>query len=130
MIGLPFPDIVEAHWAWFGIALLMSTGFAVLWSPKRRKVIGNLRYVAGWWVIVGPALFGAVCVRGGYALALQERGVNGLLAQLAGLVIGFGFILLARGLTWLFPPTAWLLREWRRANREASVFRNAFRPRG
>ena len=125
-----YPDIVGAHWAWFGVALLVSTLFAFIWSPKRRKAIGSLRYLAAWWVIAGPALFGAICVRGGYVLRFQERGMNLVLAQLCGVLLGFGFILLARTATWLFPPTAWLLREWRRAHREASIFRNAFRPRG
>ena len=127
MVG---PDIVEAHWAWFGVSLLVSTVFAVMWSPKRRAVIGSVRYVAAWWVIVGPALFGAICIRGGYALAFQERGQSPLIGQCFGVLIAFVFILSVRAFTWLFPPTAWLLREWRRAHREASIFRNAFRKPG
>jgi hypothetical protein len=116
------PDLTEAHFAWFAIALFFSVVFAALWSPRRRRVIGSLRYLLAWVVIAAPALFGAICVRGGYALALREQGVNAFLAQGAGLFIGLIFILIARIALMLFPPSAWLLKEWRRANREASVF--------
>jgi len=80
-------------------------------------------------LIAGPALFGAICVRGGYALSLQEQGMNGVLAQMIGLVAGLIFILLARSTCMLFPPSARLLKEWRRANREASLLGRVFRPR-
>ncbi len=116
------PDITEAHYAWFAIALFFSMAFAFLWSPRRRRVIGSVRYLAAWAAIAAPALFGAVCVRGGYALALREQGMNPILAQGAGLFCGLIFILIARIALMLFPPSAWLLKEWRRANREASVF--------
>ncbi len=127
--GLILPDIVGAHYAWFGVSLLVSTAFAAMGSPRRRRIIGGVRYLAAWVLIAGPALFGAICVRGGYALALQERGMNGVLAQVIGLVAGLMFILLARIASMLFPPSAWLLKEWRRAHREASLLRRAFRPR-
>ena len=124
------PDITAAHYAWFGLALGFSTLFASLVSPRRRRVIGSGRYLAGWVALIGPALFGAVCVRGGYALAYQEQGMNFILAQLAGSIWGLIFILIARLLLGLFPPTAWLIKEWRRANREASRLRALFRRRG
>jgi hypothetical protein len=123
------PDVTEAHLAWFGVALLTSTVFAAVWSPNRRKVIGSVKYLAAWWVIALPALFGAICVRGGYVLTLQEGGMNPVLAQFLGALCGLIFILIARLVLILFPPSAWLLKEWRRANREASVFRRVLRSR-
>ena len=123
------PDITAAHYAWFGVSLLISTAFAALWSPRRRRIIGSFKYLSAWVLIAAPALFGAICVRGGCALALQERGMNGVLAQMIGLAAGLMFILLARIASMLFPPGAWLLKEWRRANREASLLRRVFRPR-
>ena len=123
------PDIIGVHYAWFGVSLILSTAFAALWSPRRRRIIGSFRYLSAWVLIAAPALFGAVCVRGGYALALQERGMNGVLAQLIGLAAGLMFILLARIASMLFPPSAGLLKEWRRANREASLLARVFRPR-
>lgn len=121
------PDITEAHYAWFGVSLSLSMVFAAVWSPRRRAVIGSARYLAAWGLIAGPALFGAVCVRGGYALAYQEQGMNGVLAQFAGALWGLGFIVIARIVLMVFPPTAWLLKEWRRAHREASVLRRVLR---
>lgn len=128
-MSFAWPDISEAHYAWFAIALFISTALAAVWSPKRRRVIGSVKYLAGWWLIAGPPLFGAICVRGGYALAYQETGINGLLAQFVGAIYGLIFILIVRIALMLFPPSAWLLKEWRRANREASVFRRALNPR-
>lgn len=124
-----WPDISEAHYAWFGIALFISIALAALWSRKRRRVIGSAKYLAAWVLIAGPPLFGAICIRGGYALAYREAGMNGLLAQFLGAIWGLMFILFARIALMLFPPSAWLLKEWRRANREASVFRDVLRPR-
>jgi MFS family permease len=123
------PDITASHYAWFGASLLIAAAFAMQWSPRRRRIIGSFRYLAAWGLIAGLALFGAICVRGGYALALQEQGMNGVLAQILGLLAGLMFILLARIGFILFPPAAGLLKEWRRANREASLLRRMFRPR-
>ncbi len=122
------PDITEAHYVWFGIALIVSVLFAALVSPRRRRAIGSAKYLLAWAVIVSPALFGAVCVRGGYALAYREEGMNGLLAQFLGSIWALTFILVVRIALLLFPPSAWLLKEWRRANREASILRRALRP--
>ena len=119
------PDIAEAQYAWFAVALFVSMWVAILVSPRRRRIIGTLSFLAARLLIAGPALFAAVCVRGGYALALQERGLNGALAQAIGIAAGMVFLILARIVLMLFPPSARLLKEWRRANWEASPLRRA-----
>lgn len=121
------PDVTAAHYAWFGGSLLASTAFVFLTSPRRRRVIGNGRFMAAWVLIAGTALFAAVCVRGGYSLAFKEGGMNGVLAQMAGTGIGLIFLVLVRIGLLLFPPSAWLLKEWRRANREASPLARVFK---
>ena len=124
------PEITGAELAWFGGMMCVSVFLAALISPRRRRAIGSFKYLFAWAVIVAPALFGAICIRGGYALTYKEAGMNPFEAQVLGGLWGIGFIIVARIALLLFPPSAWLLREWQRANREASLVRAAFRPRG
>ena len=123
------PDITAFHYAAFGVALLLSTVFTTMLSPRRRKALGPFQFIFAWLLVAGPALFVAVCVRGGYALAFQEGGMNGVLAQLAGSGIGLGVLLLPRIGLMLFPPSAGLLKEWRRATWEASFLGRVFTSR-
>ena len=111
-------------------ALVLALGLAVFWviSPRRRQAVGDLRFMLGRVLIVGVPLFGVIVVRGAVALGLRAEGWNMVSANLVGLFWGLVFIVVARIAVRLFPPTAWLLKEHRRAHREASWVRAWLRP--
>ncbi len=123
-------DMTEAQLTWCGVLLTLGLVFTFATSPRRRRAVGGARFMAGRFLILGAALFGVVVVRGAIALGHVEQGENRILAQLTGVFWGGVFALASRIALALFPPTAWLLKEHRRAHREASFLRAAFRPRG
>jgi prolipoprotein diacylglyceryltransferase len=116
-------DVTEAQVAWFGVVLALGLLFTFAMSPRRRRAIGGARFMAGRALILCAALFGVVVVRGAVALGHVEAGENPFLAQLTGIFWGGAFAFFARLALILFPPTAWLLKEHRRAHREASFLR-------
>ena len=111
---------------WFGVVLAFGLAFTALTSPRRRKAVGDVRFMAGHALRFGAPLFGVIVVRGAVTLGHVQAGENVLLANLNGIVWGFVFAILARLFLILFPPTAWLLKEHRRAHREASFLRAVF----
>ncbi len=119
-------DMTEAQLAWFGVLLAIGMVFTFAISPRRRAAVGGARFMAGRVLILGTALFGVVVVRGAVALGHVEQGENPILAQLTGVFWGGVFAIFARLFLILFPPTAWLLKEHRRAHREASLVRAFF----
>ena len=119
-------DMTEAQLAWFGVLLAVGLIFTFAISPRRRAAVGGARFMAGRLLILGTALFGVVVVRGAIALGHKELGENAILAQLTGVFWGGVFAIFARLALILFPPTAWLLKEHRRAHREASLLRAFF----
>ncbi len=119
-------DMTDAQLAWFGVLLTVSLVFTFAISPRRRRAVGSARFMTGRVLILGTALFGVVVVRGAVALGHVEQGENVILAQLTGVFWGGVFAIFARLFLILFPPTAWLLKEHRRAHREASFLRAMF----
>ncbi len=119
-------DVTQAQIAWFSVMLTLGLLFTWMTSPRRRRAIGDLRFMAGRALILGTALFGVIVVRGGLAHGHVESGQNPILAQLNGVFWGGVFAIFARLFLTLFPPTAWLLKEHRRAHREASYLRAMF----
>jgi hypothetical protein len=119
-------DVTEAQLSWFAVLLAIGLVFTFAISPRRRAAVGGFRFMAGRALILGTALFGVIVVRGAIALGHKEMGENPILAQLTGVFWGGVFAIFARLFLILFPPTAWLLKEHRRAHREASLLRAFF----
>jgi hypothetical protein len=123
-------DATQGQWIWFALVLGLSLAFTALTSPRRRRAVGGVRFMFGRLLAIGAPLLGVIVVRGAVALGHREAGENFILAQFAGIFWGGVFVIVSRIALALFPPTGWLLREHRRAHREASFLRAAFRPRG
>ena len=119
-------DVTEAQLAWFAFVLGFGLLFTALTSPRRRHAIGGVRFMSGRLLTIGFPLFGVIVVRGAVAQGHRELGENAILAQFTGVFWGGMFAIFARLFLILFPPTAWLLKEHRRAHREASFLRAFF----
>ncbi|MGV3580571.1 hypothetical protein [Brevundimonas sp.] len=98
-----------------GIAFagLMALGLAVqfVFSPRRREVMGNMKFALATAMIATPGLAGVTLVRGAYRAGYLEEGRGFLEANLRSLVWMGGFIFLSQMAVRFLPPLSWLSRD-------------------
>ena len=96
----------------FGVALQFA------FSPRRREIMGGLKFVMASAVLAAPAAAGVTLVRGAYRLGYLEEGRGFLEANLRSVVWMSGAILAGQMVVRFLPPLSWLSRDLRQAGRD------------
>ena len=95
------------------LALVLQTVF----SPKRRAIMGRLKFVLASAVVAAPGLAGVTFVRGAYRLGYLEEGRGFWEANLRSIVWMSGAIFAGQMAVRFLPPLSWLSRDLRDAGR-------------
>ena len=80
-------------------------------SPRRREIMGNAKFVLATAVIATPGIAGVTLVRGAYRAGYLEEGRGFLEANLRSIVWMTGFIFLSQLAVRFLPPMSWLSRD-------------------
>jgi hypothetical protein len=112
------PVVLESRWWVFAIALAFSMAVTVAISPGRRRYMGALKLAAAQGTQVMVPLAGVFLVRSGFRHAYELQGRSFWDAMWLSLLWGFGFIVVGQIAVRSLPPTSWLLRDMREANRQ------------
>ena len=94
-------------------AIVLQTTF----SPKRRAIMGGLKFALASAVIAAPGIAGVTFVRGAYRLGYLEEGRGFWEANLRSIVWMSGAIFAGQMAARYLPPMAWLTRDLRDAGR-------------
>ena len=94
-------------------AIVLQTTF----SPKRRAIMGRLKFVLASAVVAAPGLAGVTFVRSAYRLGYLEEGRGFWEANLRSVVWMSGTIFVGQMAVRFLPPMAWLSRDLRDAGR-------------
>lgn len=112
------PVFTQAQGLWFAALLVLGVAIQFAFSPRRRAILGGLRFAAASALVAAPALAGVTLVRGAYRLGYLEEGRGLVEANLRSMVWMSGAILAGQlAVRWL-PPMSWLSGELRRADRQ------------
>lgn len=109
------PVILPDRWMWFGGMMAFSTLLTVMFSPRRRAVLGFFRVAAGRASQLVVPLAGVVVVRSGFrqAYLLDDRSFWEAMWMSIAWMSGFMFV--GRILVANVPPTSIWLRDLRKA---------------
>ena len=92
-------------------ALVLQAAF----SPKRRAIMGRMKFVLASAVVAAPGLAGVTFVRGAYRLGYLEEGRGFWEANLRSVVWMSGAIFAGQMVVRFLPPMSWLTRDLRNA---------------
>lgn len=100
-------------------AALLSLGVAVqfAFSPKRRAVMGNMKFLLADALRTAPSIAGVTLVRGAYRAGYLNEGRGFIEANLRSIVWMSGAILAGQMAVRFVPPMSWLSRDLRLAGR-------------
>lgn len=101
----------------FAGLLTFAVAVQAAFSPKRRAIMGGLKFALASAVIAAPGLAGVTLVRGAYRLGYLEEGRGFLEANLRSIVWMGGAIFAGQMAVRFLPPMAWLSRDLNRAGR-------------
>ncbi|RZJ37808.1 MAG: hypothetical protein EON87_21690, partial [Brevundimonas sp.] len=104
------PIFTQTQGLWFGVLLALGVAVQFAFSPKRRAVMGGVRFVLADLFRTAPAVAGVTLVRGAYRAGYLAEGRGFIEANLRSLVWMSGFILIAQLLVRYLPPLSWLQR--------------------
>lgn len=111
------PIFTHTQAIWFGVLLALGVAVQFAFSPKRRAVMGGLRFVLADAFRTAPAVAGVTLVRGAYRAGYLAEGRGFLEANLRSIVWMSGFIFITQLLVRYLPPLSWLARDLRDAGR-------------
>ncbi|MDP1913837.1 hypothetical protein [Brevundimonas sp.] len=94
-------------------AIMLQTAF----SPKRRAIMGRMKFVLASAVVAAPGLAGVTFVRGAYRLGYLEEGRGFWEANLRSFVWMSGAIFAGQMAVRFLPPMSWLSRDLNNAGR-------------
>lgn len=94
-------------------AVVLQTAF----SPRRRAIMGRMKFALASAVVAAPGLAGLTLVRGAYRLGYLEEGRGFWEANLRSVVWMSGAIFVGQLAVRFLPPMAWLSRDLRNAGR-------------
>jgi len=89
----------------------------VIFSPKRRAIMGGMKFALASAIVAAPGLAGVTLVRGACRLGYLEEGRGFWEANLRSLVWMSGAIFAGQMAVRFLPPMAWLSRDLRDAGR-------------
>jgi len=100
-------------------AALLSFGVAVqfAFSPKRRAVMGNMKFLLADALRTAPSIAGVTLVRGAYRAGYLNEGRGFIEANLRSIVWMSGAILAGQMAVRFVPPMSWLAGDLRLAGR-------------
>jgi len=111
------PVIAPSRWWMFGIALAASMLITLAVSPGRRRYMGALKLAAAQGTQVMVPLAGVFIVRSGFRHAYELQGKSFWDAMWMSLLWMTGFVIIGQLAVRTVPPTSWLLRDLRAANK-------------
>lgn len=111
------PVFTQAQAIWFAVLLTFAVGVQAAFSPKRRAILGGLKFTMASALVAAPGLAGVTLVRGAYKLGYLEEGRGFVEANLRSVVWMSGAIFAGQLATRYLPPMAWLTRDLRDAGR-------------
>ena len=95
------------------LAVILQTVF----SPKRRAIMGGMKFALASAVVAATGIAGVTLVRGAYRLGYLEEGRGFWEANLRSIVWMSGAIFAGQMAVRYLPPMAWLTRDLRDAGR-------------
>lgn len=101
----------------FAALLTFAVAVQAVFSPKRRAIMGGLKFALASAVVAAPGLAGVTLVRGACRLGYLEEGRGFWEANLRSIVWMSGAILAGQMAVRFLPPMAWLSRDLRNAGR-------------
>lgn len=111
------PVFTATQAIWFAALLTFAVAVQIVFSPRRRAILGGLKFTLASAVVAAPALAGVTLVRGAYRLGYLEEGRGFWEANLRSMVWMSGAIFAGQMAVRFLPPMAWLLRDLRQADR-------------
>ena len=117
-MGFPVQPIFTTTQAiWFAALLTFGVAVQLAFSPRRRALMGGLKFAMASAVVAAPAAAGITLVRGAYRLGYLEEGRGFWEANLRSIVWMSGAIFAGQMAVRYLPPMAWLTRDLRDAGR-------------
>ncbi|QTC92720.1 hypothetical protein IFJ75_07635 [Brevundimonas goettingensis] len=112
-------DPVFTQLQFVAFAALLSLGVAIqfAFSPKRRAVMGNIKFLLADALRTAPSIAGVTLVRGAYRAGYLNEGRGFIEANLRSIVWMSGAILAGQVAVRFVPPMSWLARDLRLAGR-------------
>lgn len=101
----------------FAGLLAFAVAMQFVFSPRRRAILGGLKFALASAVVAAPALAGVTLVRGAYRLGYLEEGRGFWEANLRSMVWMSGAIFAGQMAVRFLPPMAWLSRDLQTAGR-------------
>ena len=101
----------------FAGLLAFAVAVQVAFSPKRRAIMGGLKFAMASAVVAAPGLAGVTFVRGAYRLGYLEEGRGFWEANLRSIVWMSGAIFAGQMAVRFLPPISWLSRDLGNAGR-------------
>lgn len=111
------PVFTTTQAIWFAALLTFGVAVQLAFSPRRRALMGGLKFVMASAVVAAPAAAGITLVRGAYRLGYLEEGRGFWEANLRSVVWMSGAIFAGQLAVRYLPPMAWLTRDLRDAGR-------------
>ncbi|MEJ6787982.1 hypothetical protein BrevBR_00400 [Brevundimonas sp. BR2-1] len=111
------PVFTTTQAIWFAALLTFAVAVQAAFSPKRRAIMGGLKFALASAVAAAPGLAGITLVRGAYRLGYLEEGRGFWEANLRSVVWMSGAIFAGQMAVRFLPPMAWLSRDLRDAGR-------------
>lgn len=111
------PVFTTTQAIWFAALLTFAVAAQAAFSPRRRAIMGGLKFALASAVIAAPGIAGVTLVRGAYRLGYLEEGRGFLEANLRSIVWMSGAIFAGQMAVRFLPPMAWLSRDLREASR-------------
>ena len=102
----------------FAVLLALGVALQFAFSPRRRAIMGGLKFAAASALVAAPAVAGVSLVRGAYRLGYLNEGRGFIEANLRSLVWMSGAVLAGQLAVRYLPPLSWLSGDLRRAGRD------------
>lgn len=111
------PVFTTTQAIWFAVLLTFGVAVQLAFSPRRRALMGGLKFAMASAIVAAPAAAGITLVRGAYRLGYLEEGRGFWEANLRSVVWMSGAIFAGQMAVRFLPPMSWLTRDLRDAGR-------------
>ena len=112
------PIFTTTQAIWFAVLLTFGVAVQLAFSPRRRAIMGGMKFAVASALVAAPAAAGVTLVRGAYRLGYLEEGRGFLEANLRSVVWMSGAIFVGQMAVRYLPPLSWLSRDLRQAGRD------------